>query len=77
MFNLPKPSPLSMKGNSNDKCNYLVNYLQKLVTELEKALGGVKRNNQSEGNKVVAEISKANNSLIISYTDGSKKTITL
>ena len=65
MINLPKPSLLSAKGNVNDKCNYILNYLTKLVYELEKVIVGFNKNNNPK-ERGITEISfNDNNKSII------------
>ena len=73
MINLPKPSQLSMKGNTDDRLNYFHNYLTKLVYEIEKALSGIKK--PGKESKTVSDVSIKNNNVIIHYSDGSKKAI--
>ena len=76
MINLPKPSPLSMKGSSQEQINYLISYLKMLVPALEKTLSGIK-SVQGENDAVIKDISLSNGTLKITYTNGSHKEINL
>ena len=76
MINLPKPSQLRIKGTTDDKISYLLNYLTTLVTAIERILSSAK--SASRDDKVVVEdISVANSKLTMLFTDGSEKTIDL
>ena len=74
MIKLPKPSSLSMRGNASEKCDYLINYLSKLVDELERLISGVKKNNPDDM-ALVADVTSDDENLIIRYTNGSIKKI--
>ena len=76
MLNLPKPSPLSMNKSSDEKFSYIINYLQKLVSETERILCAFKNKNDASV-KTVKDISYSSGKLIVIYTDGSVKKITL
>ena len=74
MINLPKPSPLSAKGNSDEKINYIINYLQQLTSETENILCGIKT---AKSEKTVADVTLFNNSFVIIYSDGTTKALSL
>ena len=74
MIKLPKPSSLSMRGSANERFDYLIAYLSKLVDELERLISGVKKSAVNE-NVLVADITADNDYLIIRYTNGSIKKI--
>jgi len=75
LINLPKPSPLSVKGSADGQIRYIINYLQMLVRELEKLLGSIKDKNGDENGTAVSDISYSNSTLSIIYSDGSVKQI--
>ena len=77
MINLQKPSPLNFRGSVNDKFNYLIRYLQTLVSDIEKVLGSIKESNNNRGITVVEDVTLTQGKLNIIYSDGSIKKITL
>ena len=75
MIKLPKPSPISAKGNVNDKCNYFFTYLKLLVSELERILSGININNSTEEKSTVSNLSFVNDGIYINYANGSVKKV--
>lgn len=77
MINLPKPSPLSIKGNTSEQISYIIKYLQRLVAELEKMLGSIKEKKSAENAIWVSDISLSEGMLNVIFSDGSVKQINL
>ncbi|MBR2100654.1 MAG: hypothetical protein IJ927_04985 [Eubacterium sp.] len=74
MINLPKPSPLSMKGSPSEQISYIIRYLQLLVSSLEKLLSA--GNKSSNDNPLtVSDISFSDGEMKIIYSNGSVKHI--
>ena len=77
MINLPKPSPLSIKGSTSEQISYIIKYLQRLVAELEKMLGSIKEKKSAENAIWVSDISLSEGVLNVVFSDGSVKEINL
>jgi len=74
MNRLSRPSSLKAKGNTDEKVNYIINYLNQLVKELERILSGVKSNKTAEEAVYVKNVNYSNGKLIITYSNGSIQT---
>ena len=79
MINLPKPSPLSAKGSVNSKFDYIFNYLNQLVNELERLIGSAQNKSDSgkPSSRAICDISFKNGELILTREDGSKQSINI
>ena len=74
-MNLPKPSRLSLRGTSEEKIDYLMKYLQRLVAELERNYSAVNSIETISNGSPINNISVINNGIVIMREDGSQQTI--
>lgn len=73
-MNLPKPSSLSAKGDADQRINYILNYLTKLVDTLDKVVN-TNGKKAAEQERVVKDIgyNSTTGNIAVRYTDGSVK----
>lgn len=72
---LPKPSFLNLKDEPRQQINYIISYLTRLVRELDKYIDTKPKSNKET--QTVKDITKVDGQLIILFTNGDVKTITI
>lgn len=76
MINLPKPSRLTLRGSASEQNEYILTYLQQLVSYLEKVLGSLNKKAKEENSRAIVDMYYSGSALVVIRADGSEQAIT-